>query len=118
MQSMVAKASLQAGLLAAVRRMTELSNHPFLIEKHCGGKGHFDSIEEFLAAFQDSQIHTASVKKKQELSAVRRSQFNVRRPELELAFIERDGYVCCHPECSVTTDLTIDYILALSKGGH
>jgi hypothetical protein len=110
-------ASDDAALLATVRRMTELSNHPYLIETHCGGISNFDSIEDFLAAFRDAQIRTASVEKKQELSAVRRNQFSVRHPELELALIERDGYVCSHPDCKVTSDLTIDHVVALSKGG-
>jgi len=110
-------ASDDAVLLATVRRMTELSNHPYLIETHCGGMGNFDSIEEFLAAFQDAQIRAASVEKKQQLSAVRRKQFSFQRPELELALIERDGYVCSHSDCNVTSNLTIDHIVALSKGG-
>ena len=110
-------ASDDAALLATVRRMTELSNHPYLIETHCGEIRNFDSVEEFLAAFQDAQIRAASRTKKQELSAVRRTQFSFRHPELELALIERDGYVCSHPDCKVTADLTIDHIVALSKGG-
>lgn len=110
-------ASDDAVLLATVRRMTELSNHPYLIETHCGGIRNFNSIDEFFAAFQDDQIRVASKTKKQELSVVRRSQFSLRRPELELALIERDGYVCSHQDCKITAELTIDHVVALSKGG-
>ena len=106
-----------ATLLASVRRMTELSNHPYLIETHCGGIRNFDSINEFMAAYEDAEIRIASTEKKRQLSAVRRTQFNSRRPELELALIERDGYVCSHPDCKITSVLTIDHIIPLSKGG-
>ena len=110
-------ASDDAALLATVRRMTELSNHPYLIEARREGRRDFDSVEEFLAAYEDAQIRAASVEKKQQLSAVRRKQFSFTRPELELALIERDGYVCSHADCNVTSNLTIDHIVALSKGG-
>ena len=94
-----------------------LSNHPYLIETHCGRIGDFDSTNEFLAAYEDIKILTASKKQKQELTVYRRTQFSARRPELELSLIERDGYVCSHPSCKATTELTIDHVIPLSKGG-
>ncbi|MBL8311188.1 MAG: HNH endonuclease [Burkholderiales bacterium] len=97
--------------------MTVLSGHPFLIETHCGGTRNFDSIEEFLEAYDDGQVKIASVLKKRELSAIRRREFSLRRPEIELALIQRDGYVCAEPDRKVTSDLTIDHIVPLSKGG-
>lgn len=109
--------SSDATVLSMVRGMAELSEHPYLIETHCGGIQNFKSIEEFIASFENAQVRSASVKKKQELSAVRRRQFNGRHDELVLALIERDGYVCAHQSCNVTTDLTVDHIVALSKGG-
>ncbi len=110
-------ASDDVALLASVRTLTELSNHPYLIETHCGGIRNFDSIDEFMAAYEDSKIRAASIDTKQQLSAVRRAQFNSRRSELELALIERDGYVCSHPDCKITSSLTIGHVIPLSKGG-
>lgn len=104
-------------VLAMVRKMAALSEHPYLIDTHCGEGQNFKSIEEFTASFEAAEIRSASVTKKRELSAVRRRQFNTVRAELVLALIERDGYVCAHPGCNVVTNLTIDHIVALSKGG-
>ena len=106
-----------ASVLAAVRRMTVISHHPFLEATSPGISGGYNSIEEFISAYEASQVKGASLGRKRELSAVRRKEFRLVRPELELALIHRNGYVCAHEGCKVMTDLTIDHIVPLSKGG-
>lgn len=103
-------------LLATVRWFTELSRHPHMQETHCSGRN-FDSIESFLADFRQAQAAEASRFVKKKLSAVRRREFDAQRPELILALIARDGYVCAEQGCSVTTYLTVDHVTPLSKGG-
>lgn len=104
-------------VLEMVRSMAKLSNHPYLDEARHSGTGSFHSVEEFLVAAQNAQVEAASTTKKREFSAIRRNQFGSKRAELELALIDRDGYVCSHPDCNICDDLTIDHIVALSRGG-
>lgn len=106
-----------ATVLTAVRHMTALSAHPCLEHTHCGGLGDFESIDAFLAAAKAHEINKASLERKQELTADRRQEFQSRRKELELALIARDGYVCALPGCAAITDLTIDHVIPISKGG-
>lgn len=44
-----------ATIMASVRMMAGLSKHPYLNETHCGGIRNFDSIEEFVTAYEDSK---------------------------------------------------------------
>jgi hypothetical protein len=106
-----------AVVLATVRRLTEISNHPFLAETSPGIMDGHGSIEEFFDAFDASQVKSASLQRKQALSEVRRREFSLLRPEIELALIHRDGYVCAHTDCKTMTGLTVDHIVPLSKGG-
>lgn len=53
------------------------------------------------------QVKTQIVKK-------RRAEFNSRRAQLVLALIERDGYMCQHPDCDCQEDLGIDHAVPLS----
>lgn len=49
------------------------------------------------------------------IQAMRRSDFARRRPELVLQLQERDRYAC--KACGAETNLTVDHIVPLSKGG-
>lgn len=104
-------------VLESVRKMEELSIHPFLKQTSPGIAHSYSSIEEFLATYQQSQIKVASISRKRELMPVRRLEFASRRAELELALIARDGYVCAQTGCDAMSDLTIDHVQPLSKGG-
>ena len=76
-----------------------------------------ESIQEFLDAYDESLVREASKNQKGRLIKVRRREFQSKRPALELALIERDGYVCSYPDCKDTMELAIDHIVPLSKGG-
>lgn len=104
-------------VLATVRKMAALSNHPHLIETHCSGSRNFGSIKEFLESVEEAKIAAASTKRKRELSVVRRREFSAIRAQVELALIARDGYVCSYSDCYTADNLTVDHIVALSKGG-
>lgn len=104
-------------LLRAVRRMQELSQHPYLIQTHLSGSRSFGSIEEFLAAALQHEVSRASAAMRGKLTKRRRAEFGSIQTSVVLALIERDGYVCRHPGCSQLTDLTVDHIIPVSKGG-
>jgi 5-methylcytosine-specific restriction endonuclease McrA len=112
-----AEKQTDAELLAAVRQFVTLSHHPFLTDTHCGGTANFDSIEAFYAAVEAERVQQVSVARKRVLTVERRQEFKPNRKHLELALIDRDGYVCSHPGCGVLADLTIDHIVPLSRGG-
>ena len=104
-------------LLAAVRQFVALSRHPFLADTHCGGTANFDSIEAFYAAVEVERVRQVSVARKRVLTVERRQEFQTSRKHLELALIDRDGYVCSHRGCGILVDLTIDHIVPLPRGG-
>lgn len=84
------------------------------------GDGKADSFETIEAvkryvARQKQNQRTRLIKQK--IVQNRRNEFNSRRDQLLLKLIERDGYICQHPDCSIQEDLTIDHIVPLSKGG-
>ena len=110
-------ANTDEAVLAAVRRMTEFSNHPYLHQTSPGIFDSYASIEEFLSSYQQSLVKGASNTRKRDLIPVRRREFANLRAELELVLIERDGYVCAHEGCNVIANLTIDHVVPLSKGG-
>lgn len=104
-------------LLLIVKQAIELSQHPFLEYTHCNGLANFDSVDEFFAAYREELIKQESVKRKRQLTKLRRGQFSAKRAALELALIERDGYVCQIKNCQESENLTIDHVLPISKGG-
>lgn len=61
--------------------------------------------------------HDVQQSRKGILMRHRRREFASNRPDIELALIERDGYVCSHPDCDEQDELAIDHIYPLSKGG-
>ena len=55
---------------------------------------------------------------KQVFTRQRRSEFGTVRPQLALALLNTGhAYRCADPACLVMTDLTIDHIVPLSRGG-
>ena len=102
-------------LLAKLRLFQEVAGHPFWDVAHMANG--FCSIEEFYEAAEREVIRTKSLKKKKQLTAIRRSEFDKLRPAVQLALIDRDGYVCSMTECYITDDLTVDHIIPISRGG-
>lgn len=78
---------------------------------------HFASIREFTEYKHRLEVHASSKSRKRELASARRKEFASLRAMIELRLIERDGYVCADLDCNQTSDLTIDHIEPLSKGG-
>lgn len=102
-------------------------NDPLLEDACCGARGPFKDyseldFEEYLRLskkFESEQLLAAAARKaKTTFTRIRRSSFNANRAHLVLEMIERRiPYKCSHPECAETDDLTVDHIVALSKGG-
>ena len=104
-------------LIESICSFSKFLNDEDLIETHCGGIRDFESIEDFIQYKRGKRVQRASENRKRELVVERRREFQGIRKELELALIERDGYVCAYPDCDEHLDLTIDHIVPLSKGG-
>lgn len=87
--------------------------------KCCLGSGELDgmSIPEAREYVKRKEQNKKSQIVKQEFTQRRRRQFDSIRDQLMLALIDRDGYICQHPDCEVQEDLTIDHIVPLSRGG-
>lgn len=76
---------------------------------------HLTKIDELLAPFREA-YHRKLAKKS--ATAKRRADFGKARPQLVLSMLERgDMYMCAASGCHVTTDLTVDHIVPLSRGG-
>ena len=54
---------------------------------------------------------------KKTLTEERRREFTSTYRQMQLALIDRDGYVCSELGCDFQFDLTIDHVVPLSKGG-
>lgn len=55
---------------------------------------------------------------KRALTKRRRGSYSSQRDALALALIDQGiPYVCNHKDCGVTKDLTLDHVIALSRGG-
>jgi len=77
----------------------------------------FRSIQEWLTYKQQQAMVQISQAPKPLLLKERRREFQRIRAEVQLALIARDGYVCSQADCEVLTDLTIDHVVPVSKGG-
>ena len=76
------------------------------------------SYEKYIALLKQFNIQDAGRFAKREHTMIRRVNFNALRSRLILAMIEAGvPYICTHPGCEIHTDLTIDHILPLSRGG-
>ncbi len=104
-------------LVDHVRYLSQLSYDEDFLETHCGGIRDFDSIDEFLRYKRESQVVKASRLRKRNLTDKRRKEFAANRAAIELALIDRDGYVCAEGDCNEHVDLTIDHVSPISRGG-
>ena len=89
----------------------------FLKDYLSGNGGDFRTIGEAREYVQLQLQRRRTQEVKTELTRQRRGQFNSQRNQLMLLLIDRDGYICRHPGCTVQEDLTVDHIVALSRGG-
>jgi 5-methylcytosine-specific restriction endonuclease McrA len=98
-------------------------NDEILKDACCGGRGPLAGcgtidFEDYLAIKEADRLNQATQAAKRRHTAIRRNEFTASRSQLALAMIEQGvPYVCNHPECGVTTDLTLDHIIAISRGG-
>lgn len=89
----------------------------------CGGCGPLADcgiidFEDYLAIKKAYSVSQATQAAKRRHAAIRRGEFNASRSQIVLAMIERGiPYVCNHPECDIASDLTLDHIIAISRGG-
>jgi len=86
-----------------------------LLEQYAGDHWTIDEALLRIHAWQKAHTLIPEPTLKQRLMEERRLQFGDRRPELLLALIERDGEQCAY--CGCTSDLSIDHITPLSRGG-
>jgi hypothetical protein len=76
------------------------------------------SYEEYLVLLEKIRIDEAGAQAKEDCTKLRRAEFNYIQPQLVLAMIDAGmPYVCAIPECRITKKLTVDHIIALSRGG-
>lgn len=97
--------------------------HPMLADACCGGMGPLANagrihIDTFLSVIYAEEQRRKDREAKRSLTKTRRGEFNAARPHLALALLNAGhSYRCADPACLVTTDLTIDHIVPLSRGG-
>jgi len=101
-------------LVAIVR---ELATDFEFLKDYMGGDFEFGTIQEAKDYVVSLQQKKRSQEVKGILTKARRREFDSRRAQLMLMLIDRDGYICRHPDCQIQEDLTIDHITPLSKGG-
>ncbi|HLI17267.1 MAG TPA: HNH endonuclease signature motif containing protein [Rhodanobacteraceae bacterium] len=76
------------------------------------------SFEQYLEALKQYEIAEAGRKAKRHHTRQRRVAFNSSRSRLVLALLDSGvPYVCCIDGCGCTSELTVDHIDPLSKGG-
>lgn len=100
---------------------------PLLVDACCGATGPFKDyfeldFNDYLALYKqfesDLKIKRATQSAKVEFTKIRRDEFNRTRAHIVLAMIERGiPYKCCHPNCTITENLTVDHVVPMSKGG-
>ncbi len=94
-----------------------------LAEACCGGFGPLTDyreiqFEDYLQLLKKIEIEEAALEAKRHHTKIRRSHFNASRSRLLLAMLEAGvPYLCVHDSCEVHSDLTIDHIIPLSRGG-
>jgi len=69
-------------------------------------------------AVKEEEQQVADKNTKTELTRIRRTEFGRQRAQLKLAMLDvGKRYVCAWPECDERTNLTIDHIIPISRGG-
>ena len=110
-------------LHAAVRLAWSHVGDKPLVDACCGGQGvlaeYFElNYQQYLQLLETVRVEEVTLKVKRENTKARRSQYSARRPQLVLGMLDSGKqYICSHPDCSITENLTIDHIVALSRGG-
>jgi hypothetical protein len=76
------------------------------------------SYESYLEILRQFEVDKAGQTAKRSLTRQRRSEYGSKRPHLELQMIDAGvPYVCCVVGCDTMTELTLDHIVPLSRGG-
>lgn len=94
-----------------------------LCDACCGGHGRLAeyselSFEDYLKINESIRIEKATYAAKKQHTRIRRFEFNTKRSHLVLTMIDRGTpYACAASGCRETTNLTIDHIVPLSRGG-
>ncbi|MCZ4270916.1 HNH endonuclease [Maritalea porphyrae] len=115
-------------LIDAIEMAEKYKSHHLMREADCGqGSGILSSFEEmsfdeFLGVITEYNRHEfqddLNQKAKYEACKARRSEFAKSRPELVLALLNRgDDFVCAKQGCETTSDIAVDHITPLSRGG-
>ncbi len=74
------------------------------------------SYQEFESLLKIARLNSITRSKKQELIKDRRQEFQRSRKYIMLAMIE-DGHIYACNECHSSSDITIDHVVPLSRGG-
>ena len=110
-------------VLDVIRLAWFYMNDEYLIDASCGGNGELAThgtltLEEFLVIRERLRVQSETTTTKKAHTKARRTAFNVSRSQIVLALIESGvPHVCSHLGCDQTTDLTVDHIIPLSRGG-
>lgn len=110
-------------LFESIRLAWLYMDDEYLVDACCGGNGELAkhsnlTLDEFLEIRERLRIQSDTQAAKKLHTKTRRTEFNASRSQIVLALIESGvPYVCSHSECNETTDLTVDHIVPLSRGG-
>lgn len=88
-----------------------------ILQDFLSGRELANTVEDALKLVTIKKQKNRSLEVKRELTRERRTEFTARRPDLLLALINRDGYICQVEGCDIQHKLSIDHILPLSRGG-
>ncbi len=107
-----------------LERALWVQGHEITQDCWCGGCGPLAgelgaiTYERFVEIADKQERAFATVTAKMAHTAIRRDEFNKVRSDRVLALIDMGStYQCNHPGCQVRTNLTIDHVVALSRGG-
>ncbi|OBU85472.1 hypothetical protein MY55_15935 [Chromobacterium subtsugae] len=122
-----AKGMAPEEILQSISLAFSCANNKYLEMAAHGGVGPLSkysclSYHDFLAltssAAKAEQETEATRAAKREAIRRRRSSFDSKRDALVLAMIDSgQPYICAHPDCMSSEDLTVDHIKPLSRGG-
>lgn len=110
-------------VLESIRLAWFYMDDEYLVDACCGGNGELAkysrlTLDEFLEIRERLRIQSETRTAKKLHTKTRRTEFNTNRSQIVLALIESGvPYVCGHLGCDQTTDLTVDHIIPLSRGG-